>query len=334
MEEHTLERVQSLMKIFSVISLVWLGLNVVCLPVRAASHPELADAIAAVVQDSIITSQEIEPDPLTIARLQAQYGSDLVTLNKKVEQYEHDNLEMLIRRQLILHEFKTKGYSLTESAIEDWIQQQIKENYGTRRAWINTLREKGITQEQFRKQMREKIIVDAMTQKHLSSDQIIVSPHKVEAYYAAHKNEFKVDDQVKLRMIVLNKSADPPAPPTKEMAQEIVDQLDQGASFGQMQAVYSQTSGGDSDGEWYTVTGLRKELSVVAAKLKPGQHSGVIDTPDKYYIMLVQDVKPTHFRPISEVRDSIERNLSLEEKQRLDKQWVGQLRRRTFVQLY
>jgi peptidyl-prolyl cis-trans isomerase SurA len=321
------------MKIFSVISLVWLGLNVGCLPIHAASRPVVVDAIAAVVQDSIITSQEVL-DPVTVANLQQQYGSDPAALNKKLEQYEHDNLEMLIRRQLILHEFKTAGYSLTESAIEDWIQQQIKDNYGTRRAWINTLREKGMTQEQFRRQMREKIIVDAMTQKHLSSDQIIVSPHKVEAYYAAHKADFKVDDQVKLRMIVLNKAADPPAPPTKEMAQEIVDQLDHGASFGQMQAVYSQTSGGDSDGEWYSVTGLRKELSVAAAKLKPGQHSGVIDTPDKYYIMLVQDVKPAHFQPISEVRDSIERNLSLEEKQRLDKQWVDQLRKKTFVQLY
>ncbi len=321
------------MKIFSVTMLVWLGLAVGCLPIHAASQPITVDAIDAVVQDSIITSDEVL-DPQTVARLQAQYGSDPATLQKQLEQFQHDNLEMLIRRQLILHEFKTAGYSLTESAVEDWIQQRIKERYGSRRAWINTLQEQGITQEQFRKAMREQLIVDAMTRKHLSSDQIIVSPHKVEAYYAAHKDEFKVDDQVKLRMIVLNKASDPNAPSTKAMAQEIVDQLNAGASFGQMQAVYSQASGGDSDGEWYTVTGLRQELSLVAAKLKPGQHSGVIDTPDKYYIMLVQDVKPAHFKPISEVRDSIERNLAIEEKQRLDKQWVDQLRKKTFVQYY
>ena len=39
------------------------------------------------------------------------------------------------------------------------------------------------------------------------SQEIVISPYKIENYYLAHQDDFKVGDQIKLRMIVLNKSS-------------------------------------------------------------------------------------------------------------------------------
>ncbi len=51
----------------------------------------------------------------------------------------------------------------------------------------------------------------------------------------------------------------------------------------------------------------------------PGQSSGVIDTPDAVYLMLVEDKKPAHAKPLADVRGDIEKTLRLQEQAQLRK---------------
>ncbi len=52
---------------------------------------------------------------------------------------------------------------------------------------------------------------------------------------------------------------------------------------------------------------LRKDLAEIAFKLKPGEMSGVIETPDACYLMLVEQTRLAHVKPLSDVRDEIEK---------------------------
>jgi hypothetical protein len=81
--------------------------------------------------------------------------------------------------------------------------------------------------------------VEAMRSKNISQE-IIVSPHKVENYYKANQDKFRVEDQVKLRMIVLNKTSVPSGSDAKKLAEEIATKLKEGAAFSEMAALYSQ----------------------------------------------------------------------------------------------
>ena len=114
------------------------------------------------------------------------------------------------------------------------------------------------------------------------SREIVISPYKVETYYLAHQDDFKVEDEIKLRMIVLNKTSDDDTN-TPALAREILSQIKEGASFQQMASVYSQGSQRKQGGDWGWVerSVLRKELADVAFALKPGQVSDVIDTPGR-----------------------------------------------------
>jgi parvulin-like peptidyl-prolyl isomerase len=87
-------------------------------------------------------------------------------------------------------------------------------------------------------------------------------------------------------------------------------------------------------GEWFERSGLRKELADAVAGLKPGQHSGVVETPESYYLLQVDEAEPAHLRPIGEVREQIERSLVLEERSRLEKQWIDRLKKKTFVRYF
>ncbi len=300
------------------------------------ARAELANGIRAIVHDSIVTYEDVlELSSQTEDVLRRQYAGQPELFDAKMREADKENLDKLLANELILHEFQVAGYNLPESLIDDAVQERIHSQFGDRATATKTLQARGITYEKFRQQIRERIIIQAMREKNISSG-IIISPHKVETYYLAHRDDFKVEDEVKLRMIVLNRTSDTNAPDTKELANEILRKLEEGASFTEMAKVYSQGSQRNQGGDWDWVerSVLRKELADVAFALKPGQRSGVIETPEAYYLMLVEDSKPAHRKPLIEVRDQIEHTLMLEEQKRLEKQWIDRLRKKTFVRTF
>ncbi len=297
---------------------------------------ELADGIKAIVHDSVITYEEVDAMTAPAADvLRRQFRGQEETFAKRLSEALNDNLEQLLARQLILHDFKTAGYNLPETILDEAVQERIRTRYGDRMTLTKTLQAQGMTYEKFRQQIRDQIIVEALRQKNISSE-IIISPHKVETYYQAHRDEFKVEDEVKLRMIVLNKTVETDAPPARQVAEEILRKLGEGASFEDMAKVYSQGSQRKEGGEWGWTekSALRKELAEAAFTLKSGERSGVIETPEACFLMLVEDKRTAHNKPLSEVRDQIEKNLLLDERNRLEKQWIERLKKKTFFRYF
>jgi parvulin-like peptidyl-prolyl isomerase len=294
---------------------------------------ELVNGIQAVVHDSIITVQEIQDmtEPY-VEDLRRQYGDRPDIIEQKVGDAAKQNMEQLVERQLILHEFETAGYNLPESIIDQQLDDYIKAKYGDRVTLTKTLQQEGITFEKFRQQYKDRFIVGAMRDKNINKE-IMISPHKIEAYYLDHKDDFKEEDKVKLRMIVLTNAPDADTTQTRKLADEILQRLKDGASFADMATVYSQGSQQREHGDWGWIdkSVLRKELADVAFQLKPGQTSGVIETPNAFYIMLVEDRHQSHVKDLSDVRDEIEKILLEKEHERLQKQWVDRLRKKTFI---
>ena len=103
-----------------------------------------------------------------------------------------------------------------------------------------------------------------------------------------------------------------------------------------MATVYSQGSQSHQGGDWGWVERpvLRKELGDVAFSLAPGQASDVIDTPDAIYLMLVEDKKPAHAKPLADVRNDIEKTLRTQRQAQLQKQWIEGLKKKTFVRYF
>ena len=136
-------------------------------------------------------------------------------------------------------------------------------------------------------------------------------------------------------MIVLNK---PPGDTneTRMLAEEILAKINAGTPFAEEASLYSQGSQSTQGGDWGWVekSVLRKELAGPAFSLKAGEKSGVIDTPEACYLMMIEERRPEHVKPLSDVRDEIEENLLAEESNRLQKQWIDRLKKKTFVRYF
>lgn len=354
-----------------------------CACALAQAVPELRNGVAAIVNDSIITFQEVEEHvAVPLDALRRTHANNPSQYNQKRIETMNSGLEDLIVKQLILSDFKAAGIPVPDSLIEDDIRDRIRKRFGDRVTLTKTLQAQGITYETFRQRVADEMIILYMRQKNVSQA-VVISPKKIEAFYTNNLSKFRMDDQVKLRMIVLNANTSGGPEETRRLAHEIVAKLDQAAPFAEMASIYSEGSQRAEGGDWgwRERSYLRRGLSDIAFNLNPGQRSALVglgkaddegyliylydkggqlailrkysdketlveeknvapgqpinaSEPTEFYLMLVEDKRLAHVRPLEQVRDEIEKELIVQERARLQKQWVDRLRAKAFVRYF
>src|SRR5277367_4146502 len=175
--------------------------------VAPQSRADLADGIQSVVNDDVVTYSEVKDYTApALEALREQYAGQPDEFDKKLAETFNDSLEQLVERQLILHDFDVEGYRLPDSVVDELVQDRIRERFGDRITLMKTLQAQGETFEEFRKEVRDQFIVAQLRNKNISQE-IVISPYKVENYYHTHQDDYKIEDEIKLRMIVLNKTS-------------------------------------------------------------------------------------------------------------------------------
>ena len=308
------------------------------------------DGILAVVNNSVITYLQVEDSiALQIDALRRTYlPNDPTNFLAKVKQLQDDQLEITERTKLVLDDFARGEYTTNwvDDAVEAAIKQDLKEAYeGRRDKLVKTLQAQGRTYESYKKMLREHIIVGELVKLH-SSGKIIVSPVAIEKFYNEHSTNFYVEDQVKLRMIQVPQPSGSPPGTAKQMAGEILQRIDGGVPFAEMAAVYSSGPGRAAGGDcgWVDRTDYRKELTDAAFSLKPGQRGPVVELPDERagaapgaticYLLMVEDFRRAHVRPLSEVEAEIEHDLQVQRGKLLEDQWIERLRAKSHVVIF
>jgi peptidyl-prolyl cis-trans isomerase SurA len=267
---------------------------------RLHAEPQLVNGIDAVVHDSAVTFSEVqERTQPAEALLYRQYRDQPLVFRKKLADARNENLEQLVQRQLILRDFKLtitqpEQQAMVDKMINKDIDQEIEAEIharygGNRMSFIQTLQADGITLERRRQQIRDRLLVSWLRQKNITSE-IIVSPHRVEAYYLSHREQFKVKDEVKVRMIVLKCPGENEAPRTRKLAEDILTKLKEGATFAEMATIHSDGSQRNQGGDlgWLELSSLSQGLADTASSLQAGQRSGVLSRSGGYDYWICQ----------------------------------------------
>ncbi|KIE59024.1 parvulin peptidyl-prolyl isomerase [Methylacidiphilum kamchatkense Kam1] len=326
-------------------SLLILFLCFFCL-LRSLFSQTANDGIAAIVNDKVITFSQVrkQVEPNEAVLRETYQGPELVD---RIKEARLSALRALIDRELIIQDFKSKKYAIPDSFIESRIRDIIRTQFdGDRIAFIRTLQANGVSEEQYKQQILEQIIVQAMRMKNVS-EPVIISPYQIEKYYHDHISQFFDPPQVKLRIIFLQKTSFKEKratvggqieeyDPAKETATELLSKLQLGADFAELARTYSEgpkrMDGGDLG--WVTKDSLRPEIAEAAFSMYPGQTSGVIETVDGYYIIRLEDKRKGKLKPLSELRSQIEGLLIQEQRQKLQQQWLNNLKAKAFIKMF
>ena len=301
------------------------------LTLSALAEEQVLDGIAAVVNGEVITFSQVRE--LVVSREMALRQSLRgQALEDKIKETRLAAINDLIDRQLVLQDFQKNKFNIPDYAVDDHINTIIREQFqNDRLAFIRTLQAQGYTLQRFRKVETDKMIVQAMRQRAVKTDPIL-SPAKVEQYYAAHRAEYSSPEQVKLRMIVLRKDS----PDAQNVAEEIRSKVKSSDAFAKMAQMYSEDASKETGGDWGWIerTTLNENLSTPAFALKPGQVSKALEVGSNYYLLYVDARKQADTKPLAAVRDDAEKKVLQAERQDAQEKWIKGLREKAYVRIF
>ena len=310
----------------------------------------MADGIAAVVNDKVITYLQINEQVAETEKLLRQ-NLDGEELFERLKEAKLNVLKALIDRELIIQDFKKSGGLIPDTFVDQRIADEIRERYGGDRVvFIKTLYERGETMAKFRDEIQDNAIVQYMRSKNISQT-VLVSPYQIEEYYQQNLRLFQQPEQIKISTIVLRKSQFPSTrtgsdgkqlsyDPQEEVAREILNKLDTGAEFADLAKAYSEGSNKDDGGAlgWVTQTGklaIRADLWPYLASLQPGEHTDIIPTADGfYYIVEVEDRQKANITPLDDVRKQIEDTIQSQQSQLRQQEWLDGLRAEAYIKMF
>jgi peptidyl-prolyl cis-trans isomerase SurA len=200
-------------------------------------------------------------------------------------------LRELIDNEILMHRAEKLGLLATDEDVDRKLNE-IKAPF-TPQEFDARLKDKKISIEDFRRDLRRSLTVEKVLNKEVTS-KISVSDQDITNYYNAHKGEFNlIEPQYHLAQIWVTTTPNPQVHNLKndkaqneaearKKIQMIVNRLDSGDDFGTLAMNYSEdseTSGNGGDLGFTPESALNNTDATTretVSKLKPGQYSAVI----------------------------------------------------------
>jgi peptidyl-prolyl cis-trans isomerase D len=151
------------------------------------------------------------------------------------------------------------------------------------------------------------------------------------AYYTAHASEYKTDEQVKTRHILINAPTGTDAKTdaaAKAKAQDVLKQVQAGGNFADLAKKYSDDKGSAEQGgelPMIPTAQLDKTYAAAAMGLNPGQTSGLVKSAFGYHIIQTEQKQQAGTKPLAEVKDAIVQVLQQQKQGAQEQQFAQQL---------
>jgi len=244
------------------------------------------DDVAATVDGRKITRADLEKyyENQTAGSPQQPSGEQATSLHLSI-------LHQLVDFEILMRRAEKLGLLATDDEVERKLNE-IKSPY-TKEQFDARLKEKKLTLDDFKRDLRRQLTVDKVLNKEVTS-KINVTDQDISNYYNSHKSEFNlVEPQYHLAQIFVTTAPNPQVHNLKndkaqneadarKKIQMIVNRLDSGDDFGTLAMEYSEdteTSGNGGDLGFTPESALKNTDPVTrdaVTKLKPGQYTTVI----------------------------------------------------------
>jgi peptidyl-prolyl cis-trans isomerase SurA len=295
-----------------------------------------ANGIAAVVEARVITVDDIRRELAPILPQIRRDSRNQQEFNQKLERVQDEIVRNLVDRVLIVKEFrKDEKRQIPASYVDNAISEQLTTQFeGDRARFLAYLKSRGFTLRDYRKEVEDDIIYGYMRGQQRKSVSI-VSPARVEAYYAANQERFHQEEQVHLRLIQLTRGELSDAE-LQAKAADILAKFRAGEKFEDLAKQHTEDARKAKGGDWgwQKRADLKPEFSDPLFALQTGEVSAPIVQKEGVYLLFAQDRKAAGVPPIAEVREQIETTLAQQMTREAQEKWLERLRKGAYVRLY
>ncbi|RME39379.1 MAG: hypothetical protein D6794_03955, partial [Deltaproteobacteria bacterium] len=294
-----------------------LGLTLLAAPAAA----EVINRIAAVVNDDIITTYQLEQE---VAKRLAQRARGEKIDAGQMATLRRTLLEKMIEETLLQQQIKALGLKVSEAEIDEAIRDVQRQNKLTEERLQKALAAEGLTMKAYREKLRDQILRLKLVGRQVQS-KVDVSDSDIREYFRAHIDEFREPPYVVLSNIVI------PVPEGADSAQveaarrlagKVVERLRAGESYtAVLDELKTQGLGSGSDMGRFQEKELSRDIARRLEGLKPGDYSDPLEKPTGFFIFRVDERVPGSIRNFDLVKAEIRQKLIDEAREREFRKW-------------
>lgn len=273
-------------------------LALVAAPVHAQqAEPELVDRVVAVVGDSVILASELDEQ---IERLRAS-GQPVPMDPDELDAMKREQLDAMVNELVMIQAAERDSITVADADVEAQVDATVQEQirrFGSQATFEEALSQEGLTLEQYRTIVAQSTRRAGIQQQFVASLERDRTPPPVSD---ADVREFFEDRRAELgrrpatiefrQVVVTPQPSDSAMAQARAKAQDILQQLDDGEDFATLARRYSDdTATRQRGGElgWFRRGRFVPRFERVAFSLRPGQHSGIVETSFGLHIIKVE----------------------------------------------
>ncbi|GGB19500.1 peptidylprolyl isomerase SurA [Agarivorans gilvus] len=267
--------------------LILLSLSILLLNTGLVQAQEqLLDKVVAIVNNDVITQTQVEKLTNKVTRLSKQEGQALPPENELQQQV----MDRLIQESLQLQLAERLGIKISDTQLENTIDNIIAGEKKTRQEFLAELEQQGVSYQQFQDEIRTEIILGEVGRSQVQR-RVSISDQEVQALIKLIEEQDKGTVRYQVGHILIRIGNDEAA--AQQQAEQIVQQLKQGENFNQLAMTYSQgpkaLEGGDWG--WMTIEEMPTLFAGVVANQTKGSVLGPIRTDTGLHIVMVLDAE-------------------------------------------
>ena len=303
----------------------------------AAARGAVMDGLAAKVDDECIMIGDVLAEVRRNPAAREQFAAAARDKAKLTALYQAA-IDTLIDRKLILKAAAEKKMEMQEWVIDNRVREIVKENFnGDRNELEAELQKSNTPFEEWRNVIREDLIIAGMRYQIIEKYAQQVSPREMRAEYDAHRARYSDEASATVSVILLKPAAEG-QPSVKDRANDILKKLGApDADFAALAREYSSDSHAKDGGVWKDVNpeeAFRPEIADEIAKLKVGEHSGLVDLDGWGFIVRKDAESAAKTLSFSEAYDRIMRNVRRDNAAKAYEDWMKRLRAEAFIKTY
>ncbi len=314
--------------------IVWIGLM---MPLDADADAELVDRIVAIVNEDIILRSELEHRMVPLKELLKQKGYSPARQAPVIEQQRKLILEQMIYDKLSDQQAQKYRINISEQEVTATIDRIMKINKFTKESLQRMLELDGMTMEDYRTQIKEKLLRTHLVNLEVKS-KIVVTDEDVKAYYDAHIDRYVGKTKYKLGHLMLKV---PPMASEMEQAdvlrraKDLHKRLQAGEAFPELAKTFSEAPSATKGGQLgvFEINLLTKKIQSAIQGLSAGQFTDVVETEQGYQIFYIEDVISSGGQTLDEAKQEIQEKLYTEDVDRKYKVWLKTMREKAHVQI-
>jgi peptidyl-prolyl cis-trans isomerase SurA len=276
-------------------------------PLFAAQEIVMLDRIVAVVNDEVITRQDLDRRiSMTLKQLESRN-----TAIPPADVLEKQLLERMINDRAQLQYAKETGVRVEDAQLEKTLLRIAQDNKMTLAAFREALEKDGIKFSQFREEIRNEIIMARVKEREVDS-KMVIAESEVDNFLNTIETQKSQTLEYRVAHILLrvpeSASAEELAA-QRARAEEAVAKLNAGDDFAQVSAEYSEAPEAQQGGDigWRTAEKLPNMFVEAVEPLKVNGVSPVLKSANGFHILKLLDkrgaggpayIEQTHARHI------------------------------------